>query len=91
MSRPPTGVYRAVVKAVDGAQVKVTVTRLGGASLYTARLVLPVGAPDAALGATDVAVGDASLALRPLQVDDEVLVAFLEGDRDHVIVLGRLA
>lgn len=87
----PVGQYRAVVKAIDGTVAKVTITRLTGTGIYAARILLPVGGPSATFGATSVAVGSNSLALRPLQVDDEVLVGFLEGDRDHPIVLGRLA
>lgn len=90
--RTPMGNYRGVVAAISGTTAKVTITRLGGPNVYVeARILLPVGGPAATFGATSLALGDDTLPLRPLQVGDEVLVGFLEGDRDHPIVLGRLA
>jgi hypothetical protein len=92
MATSPSGVYRAVVAAITGTTAKVTITRLGGPNVYVdARILLPVGGPDATFAATSLALGDDTLPLRPLEAGDEVLVAFLEGDRDHPIVLGRLA
>jgi hypothetical protein len=87
----PSGVFVGTLRAIDGTRGKVQVHHLSGPGLYRARIALSPGLPNAAFGATSIAVGPNSLALRPLQVDDEVLVAFLEGRTDEVVILARLA
>lgn len=91
MTTAPTGVWAGQIVAIDGGRCAIRIPQLTGDRVHqTVRFVLPLGAPDAAVGATSAPVGDEDLALRPLHVGDEVLVGFLNGSRDRPVVLGRL-
>lgn len=86
------GLWRAEVTSVSGATCTIEIHRLTGTR--TARYVpicLPLGGVDAGLGDTSAPAGDSTVALRPLEVGDQVLVGLLEGSWEHPIVLGRIA
>jgi hypothetical protein len=88
----PRDLWRGEVLAVDGGRCTIKIPRLNGDRTLTGvRFVIPIGGPDTPVGATSVSVGEESLALRPLEVGDEVLVGLLEGSRDAPVVLGRLS
>jgi len=87
----PAGVYRATIRAIDGPVAKVQVHNLLGANILPARLTVSAGIVDAAVGAVEAPADEGTVALRPLQVDDEVIVGFLEGRIENLVILGRLA
>lgn len=103
----PTGVWRAKVTKVVGAQVWVRVPRLASKvdygpcemldnpytpSLHTALTALATAAAGSPAHTHGVLPSshDHSLQTVPLSVGDRVIVAFLEGRQDDVVVLGRL-
>lgn len=101
------GVYRARVTRISGGRPYVTIPRLAGSSyeygpldclegVYTlegletedtARTSTPATSSDFAAHRHTLFAGPT----RALQAGDRVLVAFVEGNRDDPIIIGRLA
>lgn len=98
--RPPLhrgarGIWRATIERVDAAgKAFVKVPRLNPTHIYGPCDVLQ--GPGAALVLAATAVGDhgahthAKTSPAPIAKGDRVVVAFLEGNPDDLIVLGRI-
>jgi hypothetical protein len=89
------GVYLGTVTKVDGPTAYVTIPRLAPGYDYPARYPRELRSPywtdfEAVAGAYDGAPRHRHLFI-PLAVGDDVAVAFLEGGRDELVVLIRLA
>lgn len=85
---PPSGVYRGVVAHVYGPRsVEVRVERLTGRTDFTAEVAEGLWSSDAATG---LAGGHAHRAGVDLAEGDRVLVAFVEGRPNDVVVITRL-
>lgn len=90
------GMFRGVVRSVTAeGRATVVVPRLGRGHVYGPAQVLEGGwTPGALTGPVDGAVAGLEAhqhtAGAPLAAGDEVLVAFLEGRVDDLVILGRL-
>lgn len=83
------GAYLGVVSRVEGARAFVKVRRTAGDGFEYG----PARYPDHLAGASTLEGGEVAHThgIRPLASGDEVAVAFLEGKRDAVVILARLA
>jgi hypothetical protein len=90
----PQGVWRGKVHRVDGNHAWVRIPRYSGARVYgPCDVYLPPAAVATSIGATSALTGTASghqhtVSVVPLTEGDDVLVAFVEGRADDVVVIG---
>lgn len=88
----PSGVYRAVVTEANGARYKVRIPTLGSRVHYGPVEMVENPYTDGlttGLSADDEPHTHPHRPL-PLAVGDRVVVAFLEGRQDDLVILGRL-